>query len=77
MDNKAISEEGNGIMVGPLHSRSNKGRALVVDGKTLTFILDKKSNLTGPFLSLTRRCTSVLCCRATPLQKAYIVKVLG
>ncbi|XP_058790265.1 phospholipid-transporting ATPase VD isoform X2 [Phymastichus coffea] len=51
-------------------------RALVVDGKTLTFILDPKSGLTGPFLELTRACSSVLACRATPLQKAYIVKVV-
>ncbi|XP_015605416.1 probable phospholipid-transporting ATPase VD isoform X2 [Cephus cinctus] len=51
-------------------------RALVVDGKTLTFILDPRSGLTGPFLDLTRRCASVLACRATPLQKAYIVRIV-
>lgn len=53
-----------------------KNRALVVDGKTLTFILDLKSNLTVPFLELTRYCSSVLCCRSTPLQKAFLVKVV-
>lgn len=53
-----------------------KNRALVVDGKTLTFILDPKSNLTPPFLELTRYCSSVLCCRSTPLQKAFLVKVV-
>lgn len=53
-----------------------KNRALVVDGKTLTFILDTKSNLTMPFLELTRYCASVLCCRSTPLQKAFLVKVV-
>ncbi|XP_033210725.1 probable phospholipid-transporting ATPase VD isoform X2 [Belonocnema kinseyi] len=51
-------------------------RALVVDGKTLTFILDPRSGLTTPFLNLTRACSSVLACRATPLQKAYIVRVV-
>lgn len=51
-------------------------KALVVDGKTLTFILDRRSNLTKPFLKLTKYCSSVLCCRATPLQKAYIVRVV-
>ncbi|XP_043283493.1 phospholipid-transporting ATPase VD isoform X2 [Venturia canescens] len=51
-------------------------RALVVDGKTLTFILDPRSGLTGPFLELTRSCSSILACRATPLQKAYIVRVV-
>lgn len=51
-------------------------KALVIDGKTLTFILDRRSNLTKPFLRLTKYCSSVLCCRATPLQKAYIVRVV-
>lgn len=51
-------------------------RALVIDGKTLTFVLDPKSNLTTPFLELTRYCSSVLCCRSTPLQKAFLVKVV-
>jgi phospholipid-translocating ATPase len=54
----------------------NRSKALVIDGKTLTFILDRRSNLTKPFLKLTAHCSSVLCCRATPLQKAYIVKVV-
>ncbi|KAH8412397.1 hypothetical protein KR009_001802 [Drosophila setifemur] len=53
-----------------------KPRALVVDGKTLTFILDSKSRLILPFLRLAKRCASVLCCRSTPLQKAYLVKVV-
>lgn len=44
-------------------------RALIIDGKTLTFVLDLKANLTVPFLELTRYCSSVLCCRSTPLQK--------
>ncbi|KDR21129.1 putative phospholipid-transporting ATPase VD, partial [Zootermopsis nevadensis] len=59
---------------GPLHA--NKRRALVIDGKTLTYILDQRSNLQKPFLQLTCYCSSVLCCRATPLQKAYIVRVV-
>ncbi|CAG9864504.1 unnamed protein product [Phyllotreta striolata] len=53
-----------------------KTRALAVDGKTLTFVLDRRANLTKPFLKLTTYCNSVLCCRATPLQKAYIVRVV-
>nr|XP_012136582.1 PREDICTED: probable phospholipid-transporting ATPase VA isoform X2 [Megachile rotundata] len=51
-------------------------RALVVDGKTLTVILDPRSGLIQPFLELTQMCSSVLACRATPLQKAYIVRVV-
>ncbi|VEN49474.1 unnamed protein product [Callosobruchus maculatus] len=56
--------------------KRHKTRALAVDGKTLTFILDRRANLTKPFLRLTTYCNSVLCCRATPLQKAYIVRVV-
>lgn len=59
-----------------LVSQPNKQRALVVDGKTLTFILDLRSNLTKPFLKLTKYCACVLCCRSTPLQKAYLVKIV-
>ncbi|KAK9300211.1 hypothetical protein QLX08_006987 [Tetragonisca angustula] len=51
-------------------------RALVVDGKTLTVILDPRSGLTRLFLELTKTCSSVLACRATPLQKAYIVRIV-
>ena len=43
-------------------------RALVVDGKTLIYILDKRANIQDLFLSLTKMCSSVLACRATPLQ---------
>jgi phospholipid-translocating ATPase len=53
-----------------------KKKALVVDDKILLYILDKRSNLQKPFLHLTRHCAAVLCCRATPLQKAFIVKIV-
>jgi phospholipid-translocating ATPase len=53
-----------------------KKRALVVDGKTLVYILDKRANLQEDFLKLTSHCSSVLGCRATPLQKAYIVRIV-
>lgn len=49
-------------------------RALVIDGRTLAYVLDKP--LAQLFLSLAQHCTSVLCCRATPLQKAYIVSLV-
>ncbi|XP_040564525.1 phospholipid-transporting ATPase VD isoform X2 [Lepeophtheirus salmonis] len=51
-------------------------RSLVIDGKTLVYILDKRTNLQKPFLELTSYCASVLCCRATPLQKAFIVRIV-
>lgn len=59
-----------------IDSRWPKQRALVVDGKTLTVILDPRSGLVRPFLELTKTCASVLACRATPLQKAYIVRIV-
>jgi phospholipid-translocating ATPase len=48
----------------------------VVDGKTLIYILDKRAKLQKSFLELTSRCTAVLGCRATPLQKAYLVRIV-
>uniref|UniRef100_A0A6A7G3R0 P-type phospholipid transporter n=2 Tax=Hirondellea gigas TaxID=1518452 RepID=A0A6A7G3R0_9CRUS len=50
-------------------------RGLVVDGKTLIFILDQRTHLLPAFLSLTQQCSSVLISRATPLQKALVVKL--
>lgn len=32
--------------------------------------------MTKPFLKLTKCCACVLCCRSTPLQKAYLVKIV-
>jgi len=52
-------------------------RALVVDGKSLIYILDRKSlHLQHLFLNLTKKCGAVLACRSTPLQKAYIVRIV-
>ncbi|XP_074066215.1 phospholipid-transporting ATPase VA-like [Macrotis lagotis] len=47
---------------------------LVIDGRTLAYALDK--TLEDKFLSLARRCRSVLCCRSTPLQKSMVVKLV-
>ena len=51
-------------------------RALVVDGKTLIYILDKRANIQHLFLNLTKMCSSVLACRATPLQVAFKIRKL-
>ena len=50
-------------------------RALVVDGKTLIYILDKRANIQHLFLDLTKMCSSVLACRATPLQVKNMQKM--
>lgn len=59
--------------LGQIKSKRHGDYALVVDGGTLTFILDMETKLMSKFLELTKLCSSVLCCRATPLQKACIV----
>ena len=48
----------------------------MVDGKTLIYVLDKRANIQHLFLELTELCTSVLARRATPLQKAYLVRLV-
>ncbi|GAB6021543.1 hypothetical protein CHUAL_004143 [Chamberlinius hualienensis] len=49
-------------------------RGLVIDGRTLAFVLERSIDCT--FLALAQQCSAVLCCRATPLQKASIVKLV-
>lgn len=47
---------------------------LVVTGKALEFALQE--SLQRQFLALTARCQAVVCCRATPLQKSEVVKLV-
>lgn len=37
--------------------------------------MDRRANLKNEFLDLAKQCGAVLCCRATPLQKALIVRL--
>ena len=48
--------------------------ALVIDGKSLSFALDKDMNKI--FLELAVMCKAVVCCRVSPLQKALVVKLV-
>ncbi|XP_018420457.1 PREDICTED: probable phospholipid-transporting ATPase VD [Nanorana parkeri] len=48
--------------------------ALVIDGKSLEFALQEA--LQERFLHLTQQCRAVICCRATPLQKSQVVKLV-
>ncbi|XP_034627241.1 probable phospholipid-transporting ATPase VD isoform X3 [Trachemys scripta elegans] len=48
--------------------------SLVIDGKTLEYALHE--SLQSIFLELTERCRAVVCCRATPLQKSEVVKLV-
>ncbi|GAA5937294.1 hypothetical protein JCM1841_006032 [Sporobolomyces salmonicolor] len=48
--------------------------ALVIDGKSLSFALEKE--LSKTFLELAVMCKAVVCCRVSPLQKALVVKLV-
>ncbi|OCH92040.1 calcium transporting ATPase [Obba rivulosa] len=48
--------------------------ALIIDGKSLTFALEKEISKT--FLELAIMCKAVICCRVSPLQKALVVKLV-
>ena len=48
--------------------------ALVIDGKSLTYALEK--DLEKQFLDLAVMCKAVICCRVSPLQKALVVKLV-
>uniref|UniRef100_A0A8D0CDW3 Phospholipid-transporting ATPase n=1 Tax=Scleropages formosus TaxID=113540 RepID=A0A8D0CDW3_SCLFO len=54
---------------------------LIVDGATLSLLLNASPDGTGShyknlFLKICQSCTSVLCCRMAPLQKAQIVRMV-
>lgn len=48
--------------------------ALIIDGKSLTYALEK--DLEKQFLDLAVMCKAVICCRVSPLQKALVVKLV-
>lgn len=48
--------------------------ALVIDGKSLTYALEK--DMEKLFLDLAVICKAVVCCRVSPLQKALVVKLV-
>ncbi|PHH68226.1 hypothetical protein CDD80_168 [Ophiocordyceps camponoti-rufipedis] len=48
--------------------------ALVIDGKSLTYALER--DLEKTFLDLAVMCRAVICCRVSPLQKALVVKLV-
>ena len=48
--------------------------AVIVDGTTLDFVLDH--SLRKDFLDLCCSCSSVICCRVSPIQKAQVVELV-
>ncbi|KAL6036475.1 hypothetical protein STEG23_033189, partial [Scotinomys teguina] len=59
---------------GPPDSQHPGRAGLVITGKTLEFALQE--SLQKQFLELTAWCQAVVCCRATPLQKSEVVKLV-
>ncbi|KAH9489279.1 putative phospholipid-transporting ATPase VA [Bulinus truncatus] len=57
-----------------LHSDRQCNNALVIDGPTLSFATHPE--LEKRFLKICMSCQSVVCCRATPIQKAVVVKLV-
>ncbi|KAI0629096.1 phospholipid-translocating P-type ATPase [Trametes polyzona] len=56
------------------NSGDQEDLALVIDGKSLTFALEKE--ISKIFLELAILCKAVICCRVSPLQKALVVKLV-
>lgn len=52
------------------HVVSGPKSALIIDGKCLMYALDP--SLRGMLLNLSLNCSSVVCCRVSPLQKAQV-----
>ncbi|KIX03784.1 uncharacterized protein Z518_07337 [Rhinocladiella mackenziei CBS 650.93] len=55
-------------------SGENDTLALIIDGKSLLFALEK--DMEKLFLDLAVMCKAVICCRVSPLQKALVVKLV-
>ena len=57
----------------PLPNLKFGGFALVISGSSLEYALSR--HLEEDFLAIAMKCTTVMCCRATPLQKSKIVEI--
>lgn len=63
---KAHLEECRRILAEP----SYKDIALIVDGTSMSMILDKDA--APAFVDISLKCNAVLCCRLSPIQKAKV-----
>ncbi|KAI9179525.1 phospholipid transporting ATPase [Blastocladiella emersonii ATCC 22665] len=74
---QARSSSAAASSTGASSSAGGRGRtryALVIDGSSLKYALEKENRLL--FLEVGCRCTSVVCCRVSPLQKAQVVALV-
>uniref|UniRef100_A0AAQ4QXV5 Phospholipid-transporting ATPase n=1 Tax=Gasterosteus aculeatus aculeatus TaxID=481459 RepID=A0AAQ4QXV5_GASAC len=65
----------------PTWSSETQDYGFIIDGATLSMVLNSSSESNSSrykslFLQICQNCTSVLCCRMAPLQKAQIVKMV-
>ncbi|XP_062963890.1 phospholipid-transporting ATPase VD isoform X2 [Cynocephalus volans] len=63
-----------GSLQPPVPQDTELRAGLIITGKTLEFALQE--SLQRQFLELTSWCRAVVCCRATPLQKSEVVKLV-
>ncbi|KAF2735963.1 phospholipid-translocating P-type ATPase [Polyplosphaeria fusca] len=69
-----IQKKLNAVMSQSVGGAEQDVLALVIDGKSLTFALEK--DLEKNLLDLAVKCKAVICCRVSPLQKALVVKLV-
>ncbi|KAI8090920.1 uncharacterized protein B0P05DRAFT_463626 [Gilbertella persicaria] len=74
MSTKSFLEEKLAHIVSLEQHMQHDPLAFVIEGKSLTFALEK--DLEKTFYDLATRCKAVVCCRVSPLQKALVVKVV-
>ncbi|KAK2992928.1 hypothetical protein RJ640_008462 [Escallonia rubra] len=64
----------NALQMVKLEKDPHAAFALIIDGKTLTYALE--ADLKHHFLNLAVDCSSVICCRVSPKQKALVTRLV-
>ncbi|XP_074678550.1 phospholipid-transporting ATPase VD isoform X1 [Strix aluco] len=71
---KKHSQKLGNVFASPSTQAPGFNAGLVIDGRTLEHVLH--DSLQNIFLELTEKCRAVVCCRATPLQKSVLVRLV-
>ncbi|XP_055557471.1 phospholipid-transporting ATPase VD isoform X3 [Falco cherrug] len=71
---KKPSQKFGNVSTSPTTQAPGFGAGLVIDGRTLEHVLH--DSIQSIFLELTEKCRAVVCCRATPLQKSVLVRLV-
>eukprot|EP00249_Psilotum_nudum_P013543 c24389_g1_i3 orf=295-4026(-) len=67
-------QEGNGALEA-VQMEQETSHAIIIDGLSLNFVLNSDLLKQG-FLALALKCDSVICCRASPIQKATVTELV-